>query len=60
MADLKLGDILYTGAIVTSPSACESYNALTREIEERERLGMPTEEQRNQRHRLFIAMAAAR
>lgn len=59
MADLKLGDILYTGAIVTSPSAVATYNALTQEIREREALGLPTEQQRNGRHNLFVAMAAA-
>jgi hypothetical protein len=56
---LKLGDRLFTGAIVTSPSAVATYNALTQEIAKREALGLPTEQQRNGRHNLFIAMANA-
>ena len=58
--ELKLGDRLYTGAIVTSPSAVDTYTALTQEIHKREAQGLPTEQQRNGRHNLFVAMAAAR
>lgn len=57
---MQLGDILFTGAIVTSPSAVATYNALTQEIREREALGLPTDQQRNGRHNLFVAMATAR
>jgi hypothetical protein len=56
---MQLGDILFTGAIVTSPSAVATYNALSQEIREREALGLPTEQQRNGRHNLFVAMAYA-
>ena len=54
---MQLGDRLYTGAIVTSPSAVATYNALTQEIHKREAQGLPTEQQRNGRHNLFTAMA---
>jgi hypothetical protein len=54
---LKLGDRLFTGAIVSSQTSCDAYNALTQEIAKREAQGLSTEQQRNGRHNLFIAMA---
>ena len=57
---LKLSDRLFTGAIVTSPSAVATYNALTQEIREREARGLPVRESLlNGRHNLLMAMAYA-
>lgn len=55
---LKLGDRLFTGAIITSPSAVEAYNNMTQEIREREAQGLPVRESLlNGRHNLLMAMA---
>ncbi len=58
--ELKLGDRLFTGAIVSSQTSCDAYNVLTQEIHKREAQGLPTEQQRNGRHSLFVALANAR
>ncbi len=57
---LKLGDRLFTGAIVSSRTSCDAYNALTQEIAKREAQGLPVESLLNGRHNLFVAMANAR
>jgi len=59
--ELKLGDRLFTGAIVTDRTSVALYNAMTQEIAKREALGLPVRESLlNGRHNLFIAMANAR
>jgi len=58
MEEIKQGDRLFTGAIVTERFA-KHYNQLSRDIEQKEKYGMNVEALKNGRHNLFNAYAVS-